>query len=429
MTREIIENPRIGEKYTKIMHDSGLMILIWQTPGSVAKHALFGTRYGSVNTTFKTKDDADFVTVPNGIAHYLEHKLFENEDCDVFSLYAKTGASGNAYTSFDRTCYLFSCTNNFADSLKILLDFVQKPYFTEETVRKEQGIIGQEIRMYQDDPNWRVFFNMLGGIYHENPVKIDIAGTVESIAQIDAPLLYRCYNTFYSLPNMCLAIAGDVDIDEILSICDEYLKKGEDKELISIVPEEPDRVAEKFVSQEFEVAVPLFALGYKSAPLTDSERLRAEVLSDIVLALISDESSPLYKSLYDAGLINSEFSSETFVGNGYFVPNFCGESRNPEKTAELINDEIRRCIRDGLDKSRFDMVKKAYYGSMIRQLSSPESLAGLLINTGIVNCGIAFSQIDIAADITLEECQQFLTERFNPDNCTLSVVVPPSQKQ
>ena len=164
MTREIISNDRTGEKYTRIKHDSGLEILIWKTEGYSIKHALFGTRYGSVNTTFKTRDDADFVTVPNGIAHYLEHKLFENEDCGVFELYAKTGAFGNAYTSFDRTCYLFSCTENFIPSLKILLDFVQKPYFTEETVRKEQGIIGQEIRMYEDDPNWRVFFNMLGGI-------------------------------------------------------------------------------------------------------------------------------------------------------------------------------------------------------------------------------------------------------------------------
>lgn len=424
MTREIIKNERTGEQYTKIMHDSGLMILVWQTPGCAVKHALFGTRYGSVNTTFKTCDDPDFITVPNGIAHYLEHKLFENEDCDAFSLYAKTGASANAYTSFDRTCYLFSCTDNFCESLKILLDFVQAPYFTEETVRKEQGIIAQEIRMYQDNPDWRVFFNMLGGIYHENPVKIDIAGTVESIAEINADMLYRCYNTFYNLCNMTLAIAGDVDIDEILEICDKHLKKSENKELVSIVPPEPDAVAKKLITQDFEIALPMFNLGYKSKPVYGEEQLKAEILSDIVFALIADETSDFYKSLYDEGLINMTFFSETFSGNGFFVPHFGGESRNPEKAAELINKEIMRCKKAGLDRSRFDMMKKSYYGAMIRRLSSPEQLASLLVNTGIVNCGTAFSQLDIAAGVTIDECESFLRERIDPDNCTLSIVRP-----
>ncbi|MBQ5331993.1 MAG: insulinase family protein, partial [Oscillospiraceae bacterium] len=284
MTREVISNKRTGEKYTKIMHDSGLMILIWKTEGFSVKHALFGTRYGSVNTTFKTRDDKDFVTVPNGIAHYLEHKLFENEDCGVFELYAQTGASGNAYTTFDKTCYLFSCTDNFIPSLRILLDFVQKPYFTEETVQKEQGIIGQEIRMYEDDPNWRVFFNMLGGIYHKNPVKIDIAGTIESIAQINADLLYRCYNTFYNLHNMVLAVSGDVDEDEIIRLCDEMLIPSENKELMTIVPEEPYEVAQKYTEQRLEVAVPMFDLGYKSAPVSNEEIVRCEVLSNMVLS-------------------------------------------------------------------------------------------------------------------------------------------------
>lgn len=424
MKREIIENERTGEKYTKILHDSGLEILIWKTPGQSIKHAIFGTRYGSVNTTFKTADDADFVTVPNGIAHYLEHKLFENEDTDVFDLYAKTGAFGNAYTSFDKTCYLFSCTDNFIPSLKILLDFVQKPYFTEETVRKEQGIIGQEIRMYDDNPNWRVFFGLLEGIYHKNPVRIDIAGTQESIAQINADLLYRCYNTFYNLHNMALAIAGDVDEDEILALCDEMLIPSENKELVSIVPEEPDTVAVAYSEQQLEVAVPLFNLGYKAAPVDKSDMVRCEVLSDIVLALLADETSDFYKRLYDEGLINSTFSSETFSGEGFFVPLFGGESREPKKVAELINEEIRRCLRDGFDKAQFEAIKKAYYGSLIRTLQSPESLATNLINTALRGTGSAFSVIETVAAVTVSDAENFLRERLDPDNCTLSVIMP-----
>ncbi|MCM1525109.1 MAG: insulinase family protein [Ruminococcus sp.] len=426
MTKQTIRNERLGEEYTRVIHPSGLEILIWKTEGYSGKHALFGTRYGSVNTTFKTKDDPDFITVPNGIAHYLEHKLFENEDCKVFDLYAKTGASGNAYTSFDKTCYLFYCTDNFADSLKILLDFVQKPYFTEETVRKERGIIGQEIRMYDDDPNWRVFFGLLEGIYHSNPVRIDIAGTQESIAQINAELLYRCYNTFYNLHNMVLAVAGDVDEDEILAICDEMLIPSENKELLSIVPDEPDTVAAEYSEQRLEVAVPLFNMGFKSAPVSREDEARCEVLSDIVLAMIADETSDFYKRLYDEGLINSAFGYETFSGSGFFVPIFSGESREPKRVAELIKEEINRLKRDGFDGERFDTVKKAYYGSLVRALGSPEAIASVLINSGLRGAGDAFSVIDAVAAVTVPEAEKFLRERFNTENCSLSVVIPSS---
>ena len=226
MEKQIVKNERTGEQYTYVKHPTGLDIYIWKMEDYSTSYALFGTKYGSINTKFRTKNEKDFITVPNGIAHYLEHKLFENEDCDVFSLYAKTGASANAYTSFDKTCYLFSCTDNVYESLEILLSFVQSPYFTEETVQKEQGIIGQEIRMYDDNAGWRVFFNMLQGMYHNHPVKIDIAGTVESIAQINADLLYQCYNTFYNLNNMVLSIAGNIDEDKILEMCDKLLKSG-----------------------------------------------------------------------------------------------------------------------------------------------------------------------------------------------------------
>ena len=424
MTKEIISNARTGEKYTRVLHDSGLEILIWKTEGHSVKHALFGTRYGSVNTTFKTSDDPDFVTVPNGIAHYLEHKLFENEDCDVFDLYAQTGASGNAYTSFDRTCYLFSCTDNFIPSLRILLDFVQKPYFTEETVRKEQGIIGQEIRMYDDSPDWKVFFNLLEGIYHENPVRIDIAGTQESIAMINADLLYRCYNTFYNLHNMVLAIAGDVDEEEILSVCDELLKPCENKNLISIVPEEPDKVKDSYKEQSFEVAVPMFNLGFKSKPVSNEDIVRETVLCNMAEELLMGETSELYKTLYDGGLINSAFYFETFSGDGFFVPIFGGESRDPEKVREMLDAEIKRRINEGFDPESFEIAKKHYYGSLIKGLGSPESIATGLINAGLRGTGDAFSVIEAVADVSLEDVNACLKTRFDTDNSTLSVIRP-----
>ncbi|MDE6666274.1 MAG: insulinase family protein, partial [Ruminococcus sp.] len=215
MEKNVIKSSRTGDSCIHVKHKSGLDIYICEMEGFSGTEALFGTKYGSVNTMFKMRDDEEYTVVPEGIAHFLEHKLFENEDCDVFELYAKTGANGNAYTSFDRTCYLFSCSKNYQDSLKILLDFVQKPYFTKASVDKEQGIIGQEIQMTNDNPEWRVFFNMLRCMYHNHPVKIDIAGTIESIAQIDADLLYKCYHTFYNLNNMVISIAGNIKADEV----------------------------------------------------------------------------------------------------------------------------------------------------------------------------------------------------------------------
>lgn len=206
MNKEIVKSERLGESYSVFHHPSGLDVLVWKMEGFTTTEAIFATKYGSIYNCFKTKDSKDFINVPEGIAHFLEHKLFENEDTDVFDLYAKTGANANAFTSFDETAYTFSCSENWEDSLEILLDFVQKPYFTEQSVAKEQGIIGQEIKMCADSPERQCFYNLLKALYVNHPIKIDIAGTVDTIAEITPDLLYECYYTFYNLHNMVLAI-------------------------------------------------------------------------------------------------------------------------------------------------------------------------------------------------------------------------------
>lgn len=423
MNKKIIESKRVDEKYTVIEHPSGLRICIWKMEGYSTTHALFGTKYGSVNTTFKTKKDKDFITVPNGIAHYLEHKLFENEDCDVFQLYAQTGASGNAYTSFDRTCYLFSCTDNFEKSLEILLDFVQKPYFTEETVAKEQGIIGQEIKMYDDNPDWCVFFNLLESVYFNNPVRINIAGTVETISHITPELLYQCYYAFYNLQNMVLSIAGDVDEDRILEVCDRLLIPNEDMELQCVFPEEPDEVAAPLVRKSMEVAVPIFNLGYKCAALEGMEMLKAEVETNLVMYLLAEKTSDFYKKLYDEGLINSTFSTEVFSGDGFFMPIFGGESRDPEKVAQLISEEIERRKKVGFDREQFENAKKAYYGSLVKDLNSPTDVATTMINRTM--CGLtAFDELELAANVTLEDVENRLKMQFDTSRAALSIIDP-----
>lgn len=428
MEKQIIKNDRTGEQYTYVKHPTGLDIFIWKMEDYSTTHALFGTKYGSINTKFKTKDEPDFITVPNGIAHYLEHKLFENEDCDVFKLYAKTGASANAYTSFDKTAYLFSCTDNVYESLEILLSFVQNPYFTEETVRKEQGIIGQEIRMYDDNAGWRVFFNMLGGLYHNHPVKIDIAGTVESIAEINADLLYKCYYTFYNLNNMVLSIAGNVDEDKVLEMCDKLLKNNENPELITAFEEEPESVYQKEVIQKLEIAMPMFHVGFKGKPEKGIDAVKAEIETNFVLSLLADESSEFYKKLYDDGIINTSFSSEVFMGDGYFCSIFAGESRNPRLVRDKIIEEISRCKKEGLDEERFNIIKKSYYGALIRDLNDAEAIATIMLNAGMEKLS-AFDVIETVAAVTFEDVQKRLDKQFNTDNVTLSIIEPLDKKE
>lgn len=428
MEKKIVKNERTGEQYTYVKHPTGLDIYIWKMEGYSTSYALFGTKYGSVNTKFKTKDEPDFITVPNGIAHYLEHKLFENEDCDVFSLYAKTGASANAYTSFDKTCYLFSCTDNVYESLEILLKFVQDPYFTPENVQKEQGIIGQEIRMYDDNAGWRVFFNMLQGMYHNHPVKIDIAGTVESIAEINADLLYKCYYTFYNLNNMVLSIAGDIDEDRVLELCDKLLKQGGNPELETAFEPEPESVCQKEVTQKLEVAIPLFNIGFKAKPKSGIDALKAEIETNFVLALIAGNSSDLYKQLYDEGLINSAFSTEVFSGDGYCCSIFGGESRNPRLVRDRIIEEIERCKNDGFDRELFDSLKKSYYGALIRNLSDAEAIATNMLNSGMEKLS-AFDVIETVAAVKFEDMAKRLEKQFNTENVTLSVIEPLGSKE
>ena len=428
MEKKIIRNERTGEQYTYVKHSTGLDIFIWKMEDYSTTHALFGTKYGSINTKFKTKDEPDFITVPNGIAHYLEHKLFENEDCDVFKLYAKTGASANAYTSFDKTAYLFSCTDNVYESLEILLSFVQNPYFTEETVQKEQGIIGQEIRMYDDNAGWRVFFNMLGGLYHNHPVKIDIAGTVESIAEINADLLYKCYYTFYNLNNMVLSIAGNIDEDKVLEMCDKLLKQGGNPELVTAFEDEPETVCKKEVVQKLEIAMPMFHVGFKAKPEKGIEAVRAEIETNFVLSLLADESSDFYKKLYDDGIINTSFSSEVFMGDGYFCSIFAGESRNPRLVRDKIIDEINRCKKEGLDEERFNIIKKSYYGALIRDLNDAEAIATIMLNAGMEKLS-AFDVIESVAAVTFEDVQKRLEKQFNTENVTLSIIEPLDKKE
>ncbi len=415
-----IESTSVKDKYYVINHPSGLRIYVYPKEAYKSAYAIFGTKYGSVYTRFKI-DGGDEITVPDGIAHYLEHKMFECEEGDAFERYAATGANANAYTSFDKTCYLFSCTEKFEESLEILLDFVQRPYFTAETVAKEQGIIGQEIKMYDDSPEWRVMFNTLTGMYHTHPVRIDIAGTVESIAEITAEKLYECYNCFYNLNNMVLCVAGNVTVEQVLSVADRMLKPNEYHKVETMFDDEPYEVAQEYVEQTFPVSIPMFNLGFKVPVSGESTDTKKSALMEMLLFLIASPSSKLYGKLMDEGLINETFSYEVQEGPHYCAVMFGGESRNPKRAAQLIKETIRDFRENGIPTEEIELAKRAQYGETIAMFDNIEVIANALVDMDFTGREI-FDAVDCIANAAPEQVQARLMETLDPDNCTLSVV-------
>ena len=419
MKRSFFESD-IGESYLKAELSSGLKVYILEKPLYNSAYAIFGTKYGSIDNCFSVSGEK--VTVPEGIAHFLEHKLFESEDGDAFSKYAETGAYLNAFTSFDRTCYLFSCSNRFYENLEILLSFVQSPYFTEQTVKKEQGIIGQEIRMYDDSPAWRVMFNMLCAMYHNHPVRIDIAGTVESIAKIDHELLYRCYNTFYDPQNMFICIAGNVDAEKVLKQIEESVKPSKQHIVERIFEEEPASVVKNYTEQKLSVAQPLFCYGFKENITKPEYTVKEKICNALLLEVIAGEASPLYKDLITKGLINDEFSYEHFSGNGYSAFIFEGESSDPVAVAEAIKAEISRLKEEGLDKKLFSAVRRSMYGNAIRMFNSVEGIAMQMVDCAMNDYGL-FDDIKYLKSVTQDDVYKRLSI-FSEEADVLSVIKP-----
>ncbi len=423
MLKETFES-NIGESYVKATLPNGLKIYILEKSEYNSVYAIYGTRYGSIDTQFSVAGEK--VSVPEGIAHFLEHKLFESEDGDAFTKYAKTGAYANAFTSFDRTCYLFSCSDRFDENLDILLSFVQSPFFTEATVKKEQGIIGQEIRMYDDSPSWRVMFNMLAAMYKNHPVRIDIAGTVESIAKIDSELLYKCYNTFYNPANMFICIAGNVDSDAVLRKIEGGIKTDTGIEIERINELEPEQVTTSYVEQKLEVAQPMFCLGFKEAIKTPERTIKERVCTSLLLAILAGDSSPLYAELTRKGLINDEFSSEYFCGNGYAAVIFDGESVNPSVVAKEIKNEIARLREDGIDKKLFEAIRRGMYGEAIKRFNSVEAISMQMVDCAVSGCEL-FDEIKYLKSVTADDVYKRLA-LLSEDNSVLSVVLPKGER-
>ncbi|UOQ85636.1 EF-P 5-aminopentanol modification-associated protein YfmH [Gracilibacillus salinarum] len=421
---------QIAESIYQETLPNGLRVFILPKKEMAKTFAIFTTDYGSIDQSFVPLNQQDIQTVPDGIAHFLEHKLFEKEDRDVFQDFSKLGASANAFTSFTKTAYLFSATSKIKENLTTLIDFVQDPYFSEQSVEKEKGIIGQEINMYDDQPDWRAFFGTIKSLYHKHPVQIDIAGTIESIADITKDDLYTCYHTFYHPSNMVLFVAGNVDAEETMTL----IKNNQDQKTFAApspitrkFPDEPVAVAEKEQTIHMPVAVPKALVGIKEAiiPKEPKAFMKKEWMMDIVMDYLFSRSGTAYERLYNEGLIDQSFSSESHLERNFGFSIIGGNSKNPDKLAEFIKDELLQLSSNPIDQQGFERIKKKKIGQLLRAMNSLEFIANQYSHYQLLGIDF-FESVEWLEQLTYEETVEF-TKNWIDDAQLSTCFVKPNE--
>ncbi|MBD8068235.1 EF-P 5-aminopentanol modification-associated protein YfmH [Bacillus sp. PS06] len=407
---------------------NGLDVYVLPKKGFNKTYATFTTKYGSVDNQFIPAGKTELTKVPDGIAHFLEHKLFEKEDGDVFQDFSKQGASANAFTSFTRTAYLFSSTSNVEQNLETLIDFVQSPYFTEKTVEKEKGIIGQEITMYDDNPDWRLYFGVIQNMYKNHPVKIDIAGTIDSIAKITKDMLYECYETFYHPSNMLLFIVGSVEADKILDFVRENQAKKDYKEQAEIVrkfEEEPAEVAEKKQVLEMNVQSSKCLVGVKAQNPTRSgmDLLKHELSINLILDILFGKSSEVYEGLYDDGLIDDTFSYDYTEEAGFGFVILGGDTPEPDALSSRIKDVLLNARDSNFTVEQLERAKKKKIGAFLRAINSPEFIANQFTRYAFNDMDL-FEVVPVLEKLTIEDIQEVAKQTFDEKFFTECHVVP-----
>ncbi len=414
---------RIGEEVFHTTLPNGLPVYIVPKKDFLRKYALFATRYGGMDMRFEK--DGQGLDTPAGIAHYLEHKMFDTEDGNALQELAKNGAEPNAFTSNAITCYYFDATDKFYESLEILLSFVSIPYFTDESVQKEQGIIGQEIGMIEDNPEWQVYKQLMQALYHTSPARTPVAGSVESISHITAQTLYDCHKAFYTPANMCLVVVGDVKPERIIAAANQILpaKSGP---LIrrDYGAEEELTAAEHFVTAAMEVSMPTFLVGFKCPPQHGGEEQhRFTAIGELACDVLMGESSPLYARLYAEGLINGSFGAafDLLPGASYVYAG--GDSKDPQAVAEAILAEARRLVSEGVDGDYYRRVVNANFGAALKALNSFESIA-VSMAEGCFQGYDPYRFPEVYDSITVEDVLDFLRRNMTRDHMALSVITP-----
>ncbi|HBF2562963.1 insulinase family protein [Clostridioides difficile] len=426
---EKIVNDILKEEVYYEKLQNGLDVYFMPKRGFMKKYAILATNYGSNDLEFVPIGEDNKIRVNEGIAHFLEHKMFEQPDGgDAFDKFSKLGVNANAFTNFTMTAYLFSATENFYESLEHLIDYVQTPYFTDENVEKEKGIIAQEIKMYNDDPDWNVYFNCLKAMYVNYPARIDIAGTVDSIYKITKEELYKCYNTFYNPGNMALFVVGDLDVEKVIDVTkksNNYKVDKLSKSIERFYPEEPECVKEKEVIEKFPISMPMFNIGFKDSNvgLKGKELLRKEIVTDILVGMLFKKGSKLYEDLYMQGLINENFGAGFSSQVDYAFSIIAGDSKEPKKVKEIILDYIEKSKKEGLSKEEFERTKKKKIGSFIKCFDSINFIGNSFISYVFKDINL-LDYLEVIKDITFEEVEERLKEHFKEEYCVISIVEP-----
>ncbi|UPW84226.1 EF-P 5-aminopentanol modification-associated protein YfmH [Lysinibacillus sp. Ag94] len=409
--------------------ENGLDVYILPKKGFSKTFVTFTTKYGSVDRTFVPIGGTESITVPDGIAHFLEHKMFEKEDGDVFQKFSEFGASANAFTSFTRTAYLFSSTNNIYNSTETLLNFVQEPYFTEATVNKEKGIIGQEITMYDDQPDWRLYFGTIENMYHNHPVKIDIAGTIESIDGITADHLYTCYNTFYHPSNMLLFVIGAVDPNEMMTFIRDNQDKKEFPEPTPIqrfFDQEPTEVAIKERELRMDVQKPKVYIGLKAKEtnLSGRDMLKHELSVQIALELIFGRTSKFYESVYDNGLIDETYAFDFTLEKGFGFAMIGSDSTDPAALEKAIKEELAKYDGDAhFESTDLERVKRKKIGFFLRALNSIEFIANQFTRYSFNDMNL-FEVVPVLEELTIEDLKKAFSSVQGESQQTVFKILP-----
>lgn len=426
---QALHDATLGETLYLERLPSGLAVAVLPKPGKVRKFATLAARYGSIDNRFVVPGESRPTEVPDGIAHFLEHKLFEEPDGEnAFDKFARLGADTNAYTYYTTTTYLFSCADRFAEALDLLIDFVSEPYFTDENVEKEKGIIEQELRMYHDSPGWRVQSNLLQAMYQRHPLRVDIGGTVESIRRIDKETLYRCYRTFYHPSNMVLFAVGEVEpgavIEQVAARIGRRFQQPQG-EIRRLYPEEPAAVGDRWVSDRLVVSQPIFRLGFKDRRigLTASQQLEKELLTELALEALFGKGSPLYQELYEEGLIDETFHAGYEGDRDYGYTVIGGETRDPRRLHERLLRGIDQARRGGIAGADFERVRRSMEGAYLRLFDRPDWLAFTFNSLHFRGIDL-FEYPRLLRRLDADAASARLMEHLDPEASVVSVIEP-----
>ena len=420
---QIIENLKVKEKVFMEKLENGLTVMIIPKQGIQKKYILWGTNYGSNDSEFIVPGEKEITKVPDGVAHFLEHKLFEQESGrNSLDVLTEIGVEANAYTTNDHTAYLYEATDNFYEALDEFMDYVQHPYFTDQNVEKEKGIIGQEIMMYDDYPEWKVYLNAMQVMYHNFPIKIDVVGTIDSISRINKEILYKCYNTFYNPSNMVMVVAGDFEPNKML---EEIKKRLVDikasGEIKRIYPEEPKTIVKENVEQKMEVSRPLYTIGIKDIPMNKEIIVKKHIAIEILLNLIFGESSELYKKLYGKGNISSAPNMDYEFSRGYSHILIAGQSNDSNLLYDSFKEQVKKVKENGIDEKDFDRIRKTIYGDYIKEYNDITNIARMFLADYLKGIN-SFDYIELIDTVNKEYAEQVLKEVFDENKMVLSVI-------